>query len=301
MAKATQKTAAKTNGNTKVAKAFVDQRAMSADAGEHAVQSFKALKDAGANIANLEVEQRKHKHESLKTLTLAFCKAGLNDPSIDLKLAFGEKKDLEVLLGKLRVAIGMTIATTNPDGTTSFKLAPWTAAYFPQPGENPEKDPIVRKKETFRSNFAAQMKKAAQTAFTINHGGLDTSATKKDGPLLVTGKAVKEHFKTDEPVALNEVQKFARGDETVNLAKKPSYSELNTIGAKMAGVKTASAPKVIKLSAKATEQEVIRACTALKQTVEKLKNFGEELGNSLEDLASAIEEAIDRNGAEEAA
>lgn len=304
MAKVASKTAAKSSSSKAVA--YVAANALSLDVGEKAVVAFKGIKDNMNEIADLEEANATSRRQTLRDLTLAFAKAAQNDKTIDLELVYSDtKSDVEKLFQKLRVAIGITVATRGEDGLDTFKLAPWTKDYFPQPGEDAKKDEAVKAKENFRSNFATQMKKAAQAAYSVVTEGIKLT-TNKEGNLLISGKAVQQHFKQDE-VILDDKRKITVGDKIVELAKKPSFTELGQIGAAKRGViigkgKDAKAQKAAQAGAKPmTEADVISACNSLIMTIGKLSDFGDALGTALDNLRDAIDSAIDRNGSEEAA
>jgi hypothetical protein len=294
MAKASQKTAPKAAPSNK-AVGFLASTAMSAGVGEKAIMAFQNIKEGIAEIKAIESENIAKRSETLKSLTMAFVKAARADTSI--KLSDVHSKDdatSRAVKVKLEVAIGIRVATPNAEGGYKTEYAPWTADYFPQTGEN-KKDPDIRKKETFRTNFSTVFKKAIMSADGIVQKGIAITET-KDGLLQLEGKAIKERFNQDV-VVLNEKQTVMVGDKEVMLAKKPSFTEIARISADAAGtVITTRVQSAAKLGgAKVTEADIIAGIEAMTKTIQGLKDIGDKLASAIETLQEACETAIAEN------
>lgn len=304
MAKAATKTASTKPmaKDTSKAVGFVNPSAMSADVGRKAMESFGEAKMADDQIRELSNENTRRKGQTLMSLTMSFVKAAKEDKNINLADINSDKKeDASRCRAKLEVAVGIKIATKNEDGTDKLTLADWTKEYLPQPGMDKESEEW-RKKETFRTNFAAVFKKAAMAAHAIVLKGIDLKEDKERGVLLISGKAVKERFNYDGPVALDEKKDFKVGDRKVSLAKVPSFTEIARISAEAGGTTlTTRVDSRAKLGgAKVSEKDVLEAVKALQNAITKIKNFGDDLATALEGLQDTIEKALSENeGSEE--
>jgi hypothetical protein len=280
---------------------FVASSALSLDVGEKAVKAFKGV-DTALNTAKDNIERAERgKRETLKDLTQAFTKAALNDKRIVLADQYSdEKKVIEAMNERLRVAIGIKVVQRGEDGTEKIVLAPWTADLFPQPGEDRKSD-AWQAKETFRGNFGAIFKKAVLAAEAIISTGMKVREA-KDGTLMISGPKIKEHFKVDE-VALNEKRKIKEGDVVKELPKTPSYTEIGRIGAALRGENiTTRADSRAKLGGAAlTEGDLVKSAKALQSAIVKIKNFSDSTASALEALADTIEKALEANEGTDAA
>ena len=299
MAKAATKTASTKPmaKDTSKAVAFINPNALSTDVGRIAMENFGEAKIADDQIRELTSENTRRKGQTLMSLTQSFVKAAMADKSVILGDINSDKKDdVTRLRSKLEVAVGIKIATKGEDGTDKLSLADWTKEFLPQPGMDKESEEW-RKKETFRTNFAAVFKKAIMAAHAIVLKGMTMKEDKERGVLLLSGKAVKERFNYDGPVALDEKKEFKEGDRKISLAKVPSFTELARISAEAAGTTlTTRVDSRAKLGgAKVSEKDVLEAVKALQNAVLRLKGFGDDLADALEGLRDTIDKALDEN------
>jgi hypothetical protein len=277
---------------------YINPKALATDVGEKAVMAWKATKDVEDQIADLEDQNNRQKGHALKILTVAFAKAASIDKSIRLEDIYLEKSEkLRDLRQKCEVVVGIKVAKTGEDGVVRYEMAPWTKDVLPQPKED-KNLPGFQAKENFRSNFAAAMTKCIKAADALVLKGIQAEEDKATGHLMLTGKAVKEHFDVDK-VSLNEKREVTDNGKVVKLAKIPSFTELARIGAaarnKSIPTRAQSAKEVNPLN----EKDVISAVQSITTALSKLKNFGDELATAIEALVEAGEEALNRNGGEE--
>jgi hypothetical protein len=275
--------------------AFIAANALSTDVGAKAMEAFRISKNEDAKIAELSQENTKRKGETLKTLTLAFVKAATADKNIRLADCQSDtEKQVRALREKLEVAVGIRTVAQNADGTNKIELAPWTKEYLPQPGEDKESEDW-RRKENFRTNFSAVLKKAMAAAHAISHKGIHASEDKATGALLISGPAVKERFGHDN-ILLNEKREIKEGDRKIELKKIPSFTELTRISAESVGK---AAPVRVDSrkpgSGKVTEKDMIAAITSLQNALSKFSGFGDDMATALEGLQDTIETALAQN------
>jgi hypothetical protein len=309
MAKTTKTTNAKTNVTpiketpkmaeaTKVPQAYVNKNALSADVGQKAVMAWKATKDTDQKIAELSETNNRQKGTALKMLTLAFVKAASNDKSIKLEDVYLEKSaKLTELRTKCEVAVGIKVAKKGEDGVERYEMAEWTHDVLPQPKED-KTQPGFQAKENFRSNFAAAMTKCIKAAHAVMAKGLQVQEDKATGTLLISGKAIKEHFNVDQ-VALNEKREVVQDGKQVKLAKIPSFTELARISAATQNRSIPTRGESAKAINPLNEKDVMSAVQSITTALGKLKNFGDELATAIEALSEACEDALQRNGSED--
>ena len=281
--------------------AYVNPKAMSIDVGKKAVEAFKATKDVDAQISELAQQNTAQKGQTLAMLTEAFFIAANNDKNVKLAdIHSDQAATLKELRQRLEVAIGMKVVNRGTDGVEKIVLADWAKDYFPNPGDNKETDGW-QVKENFRTNFATAFTKCIKAAHAVQLKGLEMKKDKATGTLLISGKAIKERFNVDQ-IALNEKREVKDGDKTVKLAKIPSYTELARISAESVGkTLTTRVDSRAKEVNSLNESDVLAAVNSLTTTIGKLSNFGDELATALENLAAACDEAIQKNGQDEAA
>ena len=280
---------------------YVNPKAMSVDVGKKAVEAFKATKDVDAQISELAQQNTAQKGQTLAMLTEAFFVAATNDKNIKLAdIHSDQNATLKELRQRLEVAIGMKIVNRGDDGVEKIIFADWAKDYFPQPGESKETDGW-QVKENFRTNFATAFTKCVKAAHAVQLKNLTMQKDKATGTLLISGKAIKERFNVDQ-IALNEKREVKDGDKTVKLAKIPSYTELARISAESVGkTLTTRVDSRAKEVNSLNENDVLAAVNSLATAIGKLTNFGDDLANAIETLASACDEALNRNGQDEAA
>ena len=283
---------------TKTAVAYVNPKAISSDVGEKAVMAWKSSKDADQKIAELSDENTKRKGHALKILTVAIAKAAAIDKNINLADIYLEKSDkLRDLRQRCEVVVGIKVIRKGEDGVERYEMAPWTKEVLPQPKED-KTLPGFQEKENFRSNFAAAMTKCIKAADAIVLKGIQVAEDKVTGALLLEGKAVKEHFNVDK-VALNEKREVVDNGKEVKLSKIPSFSELARIGAEARNKSIPTRAQTAKEINPLNEKDVISAVSSLTMALGKLKSFGDELATAIEELASACDDALQRNGRDE--
>jgi hypothetical protein len=285
---------------SKQVQAYINPRALATDVGQQAVMAWKETKDLESEIANLEDQTNRQKGHALKIMTVAFAKAASIDKNIKLEDIYQEKGEkLRDLRQRCEVVIGLKVAKTGEDGVQRYELAPWTKEYLPQPKED-KNLPGFQAKENFRSNFAAAMTKCIKAADALVLKGIQAEEDKVTGHLMLTGKAVKEHFDVDK-VSLNEKREVVDNGKQVKLTKIPSFTELARIGAasrnKAIPTRAQSAKEINPLN----EKDVISAVQSITTALGKLKDFGDELATAIEALAEACDAAIQRNGSGEEA
>jgi hypothetical protein len=280
--------------------AYVNPKALSTDVGEKAVMAWKATKDVETQIADLEDQNNRQKGHALKILTLAFAKAAAIDKSIDLSAIYLEKNEKNRdLRQRCEVVVGIKVAKKGEDGVERYEMAPWTKDVLPQPKED-KNLPGFQAKENFRSNFAAAMTKCIKAAHALHAKNIQVEEDKITGALMISGKAVKEHFDVDK-VALNEKREVVDNGKNVKLAKIPSFTELARISAatvnKSIPTRAQSAKEINPLN----EKDMTSAVNSITMSLGKLKNFGDELATAIEALAEACDEALSRNGSDDEA
>jgi hypothetical protein len=283
---------------TKTAVAYVNKNAISADVGQKAVMAWKATKDTDQKISELSEQNNRQKGAALKMLTLAFIKAAQADKNIKLEDVYLEKSaKLTDLRQRCEVAVGIKVARKGEDGVERYEMAEWTHDVLPQPKED-KSQPGFQAKENFRSNFAAAMTKCIKAAHAIVTKGLQVQEDKATGTLLISGKAIKEHFNVDQ-VALNEKREVVENGQAVKLKKIPSFTELARISAASQGKAIPTRAETAKAINPLNEKDVTSAVQSLTTALGKLKNFGDELATAIEALAEACEDALQRNGSDD--
>ena len=283
---------------TKAVSTYINPKALQIDVGEKAVMAWKQTKDVENQIADLEDQNNRQKGHALKILTMAFVKAATIDKSIRLEDIYLEKSEkLRDLRQRCEVVVGIKVAKTGEDGVVRYEMAPWTKDVLPQPKED-KNLPGFQAKENFRSNFAAAMTKCIKAADALVLKGIQAEEDKVTGHLMLTGKAIKEHFDVDK-VSLNEKREVVDNGKQVKLAKIPSFTEIARIGAasrnKAIPTRSESAKEINPLN----EKDVISAVNSINTAISKLKNFGDELATAIETLAETCETALNRNGSED--
>jgi hypothetical protein len=278
--------------------AYVNPKALALDVGEKAVMAWKNSKDVEAQIADLTDENTKKKGAALKMLTLAFAKAASIDKNIRLEDIYLEKSEkLRDLRQRCEVVVGIKVAKRGEDGVERYEMAPWTKDVLPQPKED-KNQPGFQAKENFRSNFAAAMTKCIKAADALVLKNITAEEDKVTGALMLTGKAVKEHFNVDK-VSLNEKREVVDNGKEVKLAKIPSFTELARIGAEARNKSIPTRAQSAKEINPLNEKDVTSAVQSLTMALGKLKSFGDELATAIESLAEACDEALQRNGNED--
>jgi len=277
--------------------AYVAAGALSTDVGQKAVEAWTTTYNASGEIKDLEVRRDASKREALAYLTHAFVHAAKNEPTIILANVNSDKKgERDRLREKLFVAIGIKTARIGEDGAAILEYSDWAKSRFPQPGED-EKSPDWRAKENFRSNFATAVTKCIGSANAIVTRGMNVRID-TDKQLVISGPAVKQHFDMDE-VKLDEKKtvRLPTADPNkyreVELKAKPSFTELQRISHKDAG-KTLQTRADSRPRAGVSEGELLQSVKAMMGIVNGLKAFGDELAEGLEELATAIDNAIQR-------
>lgn len=277
--------------------AYVNPKALSIDVGEKAVKAWKATKDTEEKITELSEQNNAQKSQTLKMLTLAFVKAAQNDPNVKLADVYRDKSEVQRdIRQRCEVAVGIKIAKKGEDGVERYEYAPWAKEVFPQPKED-KTLPGFQAKENFRSNFAAVLTKCIKAAHAVQLKGITMQEDKATGALLISGKAVKEHFNVDQ-VALNEKREVTENGKVVKLAKIPSFTELARISAASQGKSIPTRSQAKQLNP-LNENDMVSGINSLITALGQLKNFGDELATAIESLAEACDGALNRNGSEE--
>jgi hypothetical protein len=295
----------------------LNKRAVSLDVGPKIINEWfnddKRIDVLTSEINNLKGQKR---YDRLTDLTLAVVKAAENDSRIDLADIVGsDKKAKEKLNALLGVALGFRVVKqSEPDrnGTIVDVIvnAPAVAESFPMPGENEKNCPDFQKKTTFRSNFTTQMNKVIQAALGIIEKGI-TAKRDKSGTLMISGPEVKKHFGADN-VLLNEKQKVGEGDNKVELAAKPSFTELAVMGATSLGANVSGGdggqhrsrqtgtvrPAVAEANKAIRNQTPAQACAAicglLVKAIEKITDkLDKTTIDALESASNAIEVVLE--------
>jgi hypothetical protein len=283
---------------TKQAVAYVNKNALSTDVGQKAVMAWKATKDTEKQITDLAEDNARRKGAALKMLTLAFIKAATADKNIKLEDVYLEKSaKLNDLRQRCEVAVGIKVAKKGEDGVERYEMAEWTHDVLPQPKED-KSQPGFQAKENFRSNFAAAMTKCIKAAHAVMVKQIQVTEDKATGTLLVSGKAIKEHFNVDQ-VALNEKREVQQDGKEVKLAKIPSFTELARISAATQGKSIPTRAEAAKAINPLNEKDMQSAVQSVTTALGKLKSFGDELATAIEALAEACEDALQRNGSED--
>jgi len=272
--------------------------------------------DALTNEINTLKGQKRY--DRLADLTLAIVKAAEHDDKIDLTATVStDKKAKEKLNNLLGVALGFKeVKQAEPDknGTVVdvIVFSESVADCFPMPGETEKNTANLQKKTTFRSNFTTQLSKCAQAALGIIEKGI-TAKRDKSGTLMISGPEVKKHFGADN-VLLNEKQKVGEGDAKVELAAKPSFTELAVMGAASQGAavtggdggqhrtrQTGTVQPEVQAANKAAKTmtagaAVENVCKILMQALEKLTDKLEKSTiEALESAANAIEVKLEND------
>jgi hypothetical protein len=283
---------------SKQAVAYINPKALATDVGEKAVMAWKQTQDVEDQISDLVDQNTRRKGDALKMLTLAFAKAASIDKNIRLEDIYLEKSEkLRDLRQRCEVVVGIKVAKKGEDGVERYEMAPWTKEVLPQPKED-KNQPGFQAKENFRSNFAAAMTKCIKAADALVLKGIQAEEDKVTGHLMLTGKAVKEHFDVDK-VALNEKREVTDNGKQVKLAKIPSFTELARIGAAARNKSIPTRSQTAKEVNPLNEKDVISAVQSITIALGKLKDFGDELARAIEALVEAGEDALSRNGGEE--
>lgn len=275
--------------------AYVNPKALSADVGQKAVLAWKNTKDTQEKILEMSEQNKQQKGAALKLLTMAFVKAATEDKNIKLEDIYLEKSaKLNDLRQRCEVAVGIKVAKRGEDGVERYEMADWTKDVLPQPKED-KTQPGFQAKENFRSNFSAAMTKCIKAAHAVIAKGLQIQEDKATGALLITGKAVKEHFNVDT-VALNEKREVTENGQAVKLKKIPSFTELARISAATQNKSIPTRGESAKAINPLNEKDVQSAVQSLTTAISKLKSFGDELATAIEALQEACDEALQRNG-----
>lgn len=283
---------------------FIDPKAI-APKGE-GEKIAKELCSAAAHIEELEGKlnvERTRKGAALSAMTNLFIQAGKADKRINLAAAIGEDdKAKKALFAKLRAVMGIIEVQVNADGTETVTQAPWADELFPKIGETLKnsKDETIQARETNRSNFTARIREAAKAAYGAVKLNVTAEIDKTTGRLAISGKAVREHFNQDK-VILDERQSFKTSDGTdVNLKAKPSIAELGRMGGAVVRQRAGGAtPPEVNTS---NPDAVVERIQKWQETIVKLgqSKLDDKIASALEDLATAIETALENNEAQAA-
>jgi hypothetical protein len=275
---------------------YLPPGALSLDLGERVVREWGEVRENEEEIKRLDAISAPKRYDTLKSLTVAFCKAATADKSINLKDFHAEdKKTVEAVKRKLEVAIGIRVVSASPDGATITPYAPWCAQYFPMPGED-KKQPEIKEKETFRGNFGAVFKKAALAA----HGILAKNITVTEdssGFLKLEGKAVQQHFNADS-VLLNEKKDVVIGTDssgkkrTHTLKATPSYTELGRLSAMEVGkelrTRGQTGMSFTSIQGGATDEDMLKAIASFQSAIAKIQKPSDALKTALKGLQNTI-------------
>lgn len=215
------------------------------------------------------LEGNAKRYEALGWMTLTIRKVAKANNAINLEKAFdGSKKDKNVLLDQLRVALGLF--EEKWDG----KIGPTEAT----------EEFFVN--STKRTNFANMLKKCAQAAAGLIDMKARVKMDDEKGTLVISGPAVIKEF-GKSTVTLDE--RWAEG-----LTQKPSYTAITSIAkakrriVAVRGSNTRGAGAVI-----SPESEFERLCATLIQEIRRRKGkLTKRQANALRAVSSAIEEAL---------
>lgn len=287
--------------DTKLA-VYVNPAAMSPDIGRQVVLNYGAARAEGISLKEQLDANQKKTNGQLKLLTEAFVKAAINDKRINLdpkNVKSDKAEDLRELRQQLEVAIGIRTVVTNTDGTRKFEYADWAKSVFPTAQEKQENEALWQQKENFRTNFATQFKKCIGAASTIYTDNIKLSED-TNGNLMISGPKVKERFNV-ESVTLNEKRDMlVKGDDGANrrvkLAKIPSFTELDRMASEKAGkvLKTKTDSRAQKTTVP-TDPQMISMVKSMTVTIGLMKNFSDELADEFQNLADAIDKALEQN------
>lgn len=208
----------------------VDPKAMQVDIGPKVVALFDRSAQADATALDHIDRAKNLKYDAISTLTLAIINAAKADKGIDLSAAFsGDRKAMEKLNDQIGLAIGLKEIVTTVDGDKKVQrvvVAKSVAKYFPSAKDDKD-SPEYKRKNTFRANFATQIKTCAQAAEGIIQTGVVVTMDNQAHTLKLSGPKVVEHFGQDN-VLLNE-NASQKGDDA-KLKVKPSFAELRALG-----------------------------------------------------------------------
>lgn len=267
--------------------------ALSTEVGPMVLASLsKAQADeAAANALLNEVGAKRY--DALASMTMAIVKAAKADDTIDLTVAFksDDKPGTNLLMKQIRLAMGIDEIVTVGTGAKQIKkqqTAKTCAKYFPLPGEDKDAQETKRK-ATFRSNFAHQVKKAVQAASGIIEKGIIAKVDKASGTLAISGPAVMEAF-GKESVVLDEKQ--GAGDDKLKI--KPSFTAVANIGAAAQGkiiqqrAQTGNNPVAVD-----AETAIVSQCTEVVKTVNKIGEVTPAMRKAFESLVNAITKKLE--------
>ena len=220
----------------------IDYKKLPANLGQQGVIAFSSTKDMQEELQNT-------RGKSLKLLSLGIWKAGKENSEIAQlvgSIHSDDDKVKEYVREEVRCALGMRKRTKDPKGAIKYEWQEWWFEHFPRPGEDASTDE-GKKRRARAQNFVKQLDKAIMSAFGALSTGSVFKQKSESGPLMISGPAVKEHFGVEE-VTLDERQKVPQVDKNgapvfddagkpkmVELAKKPSFTEVNRMGANKIG------------------------------------------------------------------
>jgi hypothetical protein len=261
--------------------------ALSTDVGPQVLASL-ARADADEEKAHAILQELAQKrYDAIASMTMAAVKAAKADDTINLGAVFrDDKKATGLLFKQIRLAMGIDEIVMVGSGDKAVAKQQTSAAcakYFPSPKDNKD-SPEYQRKNTFRSNFAHQLKKCIGAASGIVDEGIVAKQDKDSGTLMISGPKVQQVFGKAE-VALNEKQ--GAGDDKLKV--KPSFTALANIGAQAHGKVVEQRPQS-GTSGKAVDAEtvVVSQCSELLKTINKLTTLNDAQRKALDTVANAI-------------
>jgi hypothetical protein len=301
----------------------IKKSALSIDVGPRVIAEmfgdYSRISDLVEETHKLESAANEKRYYLQADLTMAIVKAAKADDSIDLSVSFtGDKKAITNLNDQIGIALGFRESVGVKDKTgVEFQRVEYARAvkdYFPMTGEDKETRTYQRK-NTFRGNFLTRLKQCVQAAHAIIEEGMDAKIDPKARTLLLSGPAVRKHFGQDR-VLLNEKRTIGEGDGKVELAAKPSFTEIASIGGALAGVQPAEGAggvhhrgkqagtvggTLVKEAAKAVEatktptgkesvaDAIVKICEMLRRSLDNAKELSKAAIEALEEVQNAIE------------
>ncbi len=219
----------------------VNPKALQREVGIEVVKLFARAEQAKSDLEELRNEINSKNYEAIGKLTQGVLFVAKNDSNVNLADHFAQDDKRKRMLNEtLYLALGMKEVIKVGTGTAQTDKVVWSRAlkdYLPQYGE-PQDTKDYERKNTFRTNLAKQLNKAAGAALDMQKRKINAKFDPSQGTLVIEGPEVKKQFGV-ESVALNE--KLAQGVEgsdgkKSNLKEKPSFTALYNNAAKAEGL-----------------------------------------------------------------
>jgi hypothetical protein len=220
----------------------INPKALQKELGPTIIRMLAGAEKDKQSLDELRQQIGRKQYEAIAKLTAGVLHVAKNDSNVSLADHFasgdGSDKKRMALNETLYLALGMKEVIKVGTGTAQADRVVWARSckdYLPQYGEATDTVEYDRK-NTFRTNLAKQLNKAAGAALDLMKRKIDARVDETQGTLLISGPEVQKQFGVPQ-VALNEKQNVENdAGLKVTLKEKPSFQALYNNAAKSEGL-----------------------------------------------------------------